>query len=109
MEGLQLRLMQFSICIQLIVWFQTPQSVGFRDSSAAAIAASAFLELSTVASSGTKYKTAAQQLISSLAANYVGSYAQTEGILVHAAGANPAWSPDNFDVTCVLTDTALFG
>lgn len=81
--------------------WKTPQSAGFRDSSAAAIAASAFLELSTVASSGTKYKSAAQQLISALAAGYLGDYEQTEGILVHAAGANPAWSPDNFDVSLV--------
>ena len=86
--------------------FAWPHSQGwthnYRDSSAAAVAASALLELSMYGgASSSKYRAAAERLVTSLGSAYLGKFDVTEGVLVHAVGANPAWSPNNFNVSLV--------
>lgn len=80
-----------------------PQTKHNRDASAAAIAASGLLELAmhSKGAQSDEYRAAGEQLVSSLGAGYLGDYDQTEGVVVHAAGANPSWSPDNFNVSLV--------
>ena len=80
------------------------QGKDYRDASAGVIAASALIELSTFvneALTAITYRDAAVRILSSLDAGYVGDFASTQGVLVHSTGANPLWSPKNFDVSLV--------
>jgi len=81
----------------------------YRDSSAAAIAASGLLELSTFSLSESKaqsYHDAAVQIINSLnSTNYLGLYDQTEGVLLHATGAY--MSNSEVDVSLIYADYYL--
>ena len=85
--------------------WEGPQTLSFRDSSAAAVAASGLLELATYGGRySARYLQAADTMLISLAATYLGDYERTQGVLLHAAEANPAWRPEGFDVSLVYGD-----
>jgi uncharacterized protein YyaL (SSP411 family) len=75
-----------------------------RDSSAAAIIASALYELSTLTSSGSGYKTSADQILASLsAAPYRSDLEANQGfLLLHGAGNVPAGT--EIDVPLIYGD-----
>ena len=84
--------------------FPGSQTLNYRDASAGAIAASAFVELASfidVGAAASRYRDAAARILASLNEQYVGSFDVTQGILLHSAGANPQWSPSNFNVSLV--------
>jgi len=93
------------------IWdFDYPGGTGlhYRDSSAAAIAASGLAELSRYVDSTTAatYKTAAHNMVSALnSTNYQGLYNATEGVVLHGTGCFEC--PSEVDVSLIYGDYYL--
>ena len=79
-------------------------SLKFKDASASSIALAGLLELSSYVSDNTKYLGAGNNIINSLANNYLSIQTNSSGILLHCAYIVNSGNPYNWDASTIWGD-----